>query len=431
VTHDRPVTFRDVFAVSEYRAAYLALIASWIGDYLARAAITVLVYQRTESVLLSAAAFATSYLPWLLFGPLLSALAERHSYKTVMVVGDLARTAMIFVLVIPGVPWPAILAVLFAVTLTSVPIQAARSALMPLMLNRSQLVVGMAANATTIQAAQVGGYLIGATVAAAVNPHLAMIVVAALFAGSALLVAAGVRPRPPAMPAEQRTHLLRESAAGFRMVFGSPVLRAIALLAFSISAFSIVPEGLAAAWAAQADPASVSRGVSQGMIMAAGPVGFVIGGLITGRLVGPVTRLRLIRPLTVLAPLVLIPAVTSPPVPMVVLLTLLSGAAMGGLMPTLNTQFVLSLPHGYRARAFGVMQQGLQVAQGGAVLLTGVLADHAPVPVVVGLWSVAGVILMLWQAARWPRAGGHHEPAPEPAPPARPRFREAAGTMDA
>jgi MFS family permease len=431
VTDDRPATFRDVFAESEYRAVYLAMLASWIGDYLARAAITVLVYQRTESVMLSAAAFATSYLPWLLFGPLLSALAERHSYRSVMVLGDLARTALILVLVIPGVPWPAILAVLFTVTLTAVPVQAARSALTPLLLSRSQLAVGMAANATTIQAAQVGGYLIGATVAAAVNPRLAMVIVGVLFATSALLVGGGVRQRPPGVPAEQRSHLLRESAAGFRLVFGRPVLRAMAMLAFSISAFSIVPEGLAAGWAAQADPASMSRGVGQGLIMAAGPVGFVIGGLITGRLVTQATRHRLIRPLTVLAPLVLVPAVTAPPVPIVVVLTLLSGAAMGGLMPTLNTQFVLCLPHGYRARAFGVMQQGLQVAQGGAVLLTGVLADHAPVPVVVGLWSVAGVVLMLVQAAHWPAAGSQVEPATELPPPARPRFREAAGTMDA
>ncbi|MEV6632274.1 MFS transporter [Actinoplanes sp. NPDC051470] len=427
---DRPVTFRDVFAVSEYRAVYLALIASWIGDYLARAAVTVLVFQRTDSVLLSAAAFATSYLPWLLFGPLLAALAERHSYRSAMVLGDLARTALILILVIPGVPWPAILAVLFAVTLAGVPIQAARSALMPLMLGRSRMAVAMAANATTIQAAQVAGYLVGATVAAAANPRLAMGIVALLFVTSALLVAGGVRHRPPAVPEGQRTHLVKESAEGFRLVFGSRMLRSIALLAFSISAFSIVPEGLAAAWAAQSDPGSVSRGLGQGMIMAAGPVGFVIGGLITGRLITQATRHRLIRPLAVLAPLMLIPAVTSPPVPIVVVLTLLSGAAMGGLIPTLNTQFVLCLPHGYRARAFGVMQQGLQVAQGGAVLLTGVLADHAPVPVVVGLWSVAGAGLMLAQAYRWPGAGSQVETAAEPPAPARPRLREAAGTID-
>jgi hypothetical protein len=37
----------------------------------------VLVYQQSESVLLSAAAFAVSFLPWIIGGTLLSALAER------------------------------------------------------------------------------------------------------------------------------------------------------------------------------------------------------------------------------------------------------------------------------------------------------------------------------------------------------------------
>ncbi len=41
---ERPATFRDVFAVREYRALYLALVVDWVGEYLARAAITVLVY---------------------------------------------------------------------------------------------------------------------------------------------------------------------------------------------------------------------------------------------------------------------------------------------------------------------------------------------------------------------------------------------------
>jgi predicted MFS family arabinose efflux permease len=401
---ERPATFRNLFAVSEYRAIYLALLVSWMGDYLARAAITVLVYQRTESVLLSAAAFAVSYLPALVGGPLVSALAERYPYRRVMVVSDLARMALILVLVIPGVPVPALLAVLFLVTLGSIPTQAARSAMLPLILDRRQLPVALAANATTVQAAQVVGYLTGATLTAAVHPRLAIGIDALAFGLSALLVYGMVRHRPAAFSGAERTHLLRETGEGFRVVFGHRVLRSIALLVFSMAAFAVVPEGLAAAWAAQGHPDSVTRGVDQGMIMAAGPVGFVIGGLAVGRLVGPGMRHRLIRPFAVLAPLLLVPALAAPPVPVVALVTMLSGVAQGGLVPTLNTQFVLALPHGYRARAFGVMHQGLQVSQGGAVLLTGVLANRSSVPLVVGLWSVAGVALMLLLALRWPAA---------------------------
>ena len=71
---ERKVTFSELFAVREYRALYFSLIVNWIGDYLARAAITVLVYEQTNSVLLSAAAFGVSFLPWVIGGTLLDAV---------------------------------------------------------------------------------------------------------------------------------------------------------------------------------------------------------------------------------------------------------------------------------------------------------------------------------------------------------------------
>src|SRR5919107_3379823 len=175
-----------------------ALIASWVGDYLARAAITVLVYQQSKSVLLSAAAFAVSYLPWLLGGPVLTALSERYPYRRVMVVCDLLRAGLILVLVVPGLPIPAMLLVVFLVMLGNPPAQAARSALQPLVLTREQLPTAMAASATTTQAAQVVGYLTGATLAAAVHPRLAIGINALAFGVGAVVLLLGVRHRPAA-----------------------------------------------------------------------------------------------------------------------------------------------------------------------------------------------------------------------------------------
>jgi MFS family permease len=397
------VTFRDVFAVGEYRAIYLALIANWVGDYLARAAITVLVYQQTRSVLLSAASFAISYLPWIVGGPLLAALAERYPYRRVMIICDLLRMGLVGLVAIPGLPVGAVLALAFLGMLTSPPTQAARSALLPLMLGRERVVVALAVNGTTAQGAQVIGYLVGATVAAASSPRLTIAGGALLFGLSALIIALGVRWRPPAHTRRQRSPLLRETGEGFRLVFGSRVLRPIAVLVFTVTMFAIVPEGLAAGWAAELNPDPSSRGLDQGIIMAAGPVGWIIGGLLISRLVRPEVRQKLVRPLSIVAALALVPALAAPDVPVLALLILISGVAQGGIMPTLNGLFVLALPHGYRARAFGVMQGGLQISQGGAVLLTGFLAQRSGVPVTVGLWSVAGALILVAIAARWPR----------------------------
>jgi MFS family permease len=399
---ERPVTFRVLFSNSEFRAIYIGLLLNSLGDYLARAAITVLVYQQTSSVLLSAASFAISYLPWLVGGPLLAALAERYPYRRVMVISDVLRGAMIALVAIPAMPIPVILLVLFVGTLASPPSQAARSALLPLVMPRDQMVAALTVNTTTGQAVQVIGYFAGATIATVVDPRLAITAVAVTFALSALIIAAGVRSRPPASSGAPRNNLLRETGEGFQIVFGHPILRAVALVVFCLTLFAVVPEGLAAAWAAESTTDAAARGLDQGMIMAAAPIGWVIGGLAVSRLADRATRQRLIRPFAVLAPIALVPSLLAPAPVFVALLAMLSGIAQGGLMPQLQGLFALILPHGYRARAFGVMQGSLQLLQGSVVLITGVLADLWDVPVVVGLCAVCGVVLMVMLTSRWP-----------------------------
>lgn len=396
-----PATFREVFAQHEFRAVFVAGALSWVGDYVAKAAVTLLVYQQTRSVALSAAAFAVSFLPWLLGGPVLAALAERYPYRRVMVACDLIRMALMVLIAIPSLPYQVVLVLIFAATLANPPSQAAKSALIPQLLTGDRLVVGLSVNGSVGQAAQVVGYVFGAAVAA-INPEVALLFNAATFGLSALLVRLGVRDRPAVINPAHRSHLLRETRQGFGIVFRTPVLRAIAVLVFSAMLFSIVPEGLAAAWANGESRGAVSAGTAQAAIMVANPVGFILGGLLVSRLFGPTRRLKLMRPLAVLAPLVLVPVLLDPPPLVVALLAALCGFAVAGMMPMANGLFVQALPNGFRARAFGVMATGVQVIQGFAVLVTGVLAERFPIPMVVGVWSAAGVVLMVAATLRWP-----------------------------
>jgi MFS family permease len=409
---ERPVTFRDLFAVREYRALYVSLVVSWLGDHLARAATVVLVYQQTQSVLLSAVSFAVSYVPWIIGGPVLAALADRYPYRRVLIVADLARAVPIALIALPGMNVYVILLLLFVAMLGAPPTQAARSALLPLILDRRKVVTGLAVNASTSQATQVIGYLAGATLAVAMNPRLGIALDAVSFVISAGVIALGVRPRPAAADLAGRRHLLRETGEGFRLVFGTPALRAIALMVFAMTTFTILPEGLAAGWAALFHEEPSARGFDQGLLMAAGPIGFVIGGLGVGRLVSPSKRHRLIKPLALLAPTALALTVLAPNAATVAVFVVISGIAQGGLMPTLNGEFVLALPHGYRARAYGVMQGGMQLTQCSAVIATGALAQLSSIPLVVGLWSIAGLLIMLGLVAYRPPVAVAQDAAP-------------------
>jgi MFS family permease len=85
------------------------------------------------------------------------------------------------------------------------------------------------------------------------------------------------------------------------------------------------------------------------------------------------------------------------------IMALACGFCIAALVPAASGFFAQVLPDGYRARAFGVMAMGLQLSQGGGILLVGILADHAELPKVVGWWSLFGVGLTMLVAALWPR----------------------------
>ena len=394
---DRPATFGEVFAVREYRAVFAASTLSWIGDYVSKVAITYLIFKDTESALLSAAAFAISYLPWVAGGPMLAAIAERYPYRTVMIVCDVVRVFLIASLAIPGMPLPALLGLLFIASLLAPPEKAARSAMLPLILTGDRYVVGLSVQNMVSQAAQVGGYAAGGAVAALVNPRAALLLDAATFALSALLVWRGVRHRPSVMKQEHRSHLLKETAEGIRVVFGHRVLRAIALVVFASVVVVIVPEGLAAAWSGELG----GEPWRAGLLMASLPFGNVLGALVVSRFMAPRTRLKIIRPMALIAPLALIPALLDPPYPVVVVISALAGFGSAVLMP-LNGLFVQVLPNAYRARAFGVMLGGMQMLHAISVLAAGAIAERVPVPLVVGAWACAGLVLIGTAAARWP-----------------------------
>lgn len=398
---DRPATFRDVFASREYRFLYGATVLSWFGDYLAKAAITALVLVHTGSVVLSALAFAISYLPWLFGGPVLAAIAERKPFRLVMVTCDVLRAALMLLVALPGMPVPMMLVLLFAASLANPPSEAARSAVYPQILTGDRYVVGLAVRTSSGQAAQLVGYMAGAVIATS-NPRFALALNAVTFAASALMIRVGMKDRRPVGDPGPRQHLARETADGFRMVFGTRVLRVIAVVVFSSTLFAIVPEGLAAAWAADLARSESERGWFQGMIMVASPAGFILGGLIVSRFVRPALRARLIPVFMVVAPLALVPAFLDPSAIVIMAMAMVCGFAIAGLLPPANGLFVQSLPAGYRARAYGVMQGGMQVTQGAAVLATGALASQFDIATVVGAWSLAGVLVLLIVAIRWP-----------------------------
>ncbi|MET7399992.1 MFS transporter [Dactylosporangium sp. NPDC005572] len=397
---NRPATIGETLANGEYRAVFAASSLSWFGDSVARAAVIALVYQRTESPIASAAAFAISYLPWLGIGAVLAAIADRYSYRKIMILSDLIRMAIMLALaVFGGLPTAALIGLLFVSALLSPPFDSARSALLPRILSGERYVTALTMQRTAAQVALIAGYACGAALTA-VDSRYALVFNAGTFAASALLVVVRVKERAPSLRVEQRTNLFRESVEGYTVVFRSPVMRAIALLVFCGVCFGVVPEGLAAAWSAHL--AGGPNAVYLGVIMVAAAVGFVFGSVLVTWLIKPHQRIKLIRPVAIITPLALVPSLFDPNIAGVVVMTLISGGALAGTLPATNALFVQVLPPAFRARAFGVMQSGVHLIQGGAIVFTGWLAEHFQLPNVVGYFSMAGVVAMAVILTIWP-----------------------------
>ena len=393
--------FREVLAVREFRSLFAAQTLSVLGDQIAIVAVVLLVFGESgDSPLMAALALAVTYLNWLIGGPILSALADRLPRRDVMVVCDLARAALFGLLALPGIPLPVMFAVLIAASVLAPPFNSARAAVLPDVLEGDLYVVGSSLTNVVFQAASVVGFALGGAFVALTTTRGALALDAATFVASAVVVRLGVsRHVPPGGGdgAPRLAGLLAASAEGIRLVFADRLLRSILLLAWVGAAFSVVPEGLAVAIAGGGD----DRSVEVGLLIAAMPLGVVVGGLLAARLMAPKTRVRLMLPMaaTMFVPLLLTPLSPS----LVVTGVLWAVAGLGAAFQlAANAVFVQAVPPEARARAFGVAASGLQVSQGLALAGAGAVAEWVDPTAVVAGAAAIGLLGVALLASRWP-----------------------------
>lgn len=386
------VTYGDVFAVREFRALWLAQVLSVAGDQLSRVALSVLVFNQTGSALLTATVYAMTFLPWAVGGPLTGGLADRLPRRTLMIVCDVVRAIMVAAVALPGVPLWAMLLLLFVGGLFAPPFSSARAAMMPQVFpDEDRYVAASAIGNTTYQSAQIIGFGVGGGVVALVGTRTSLVIDAATFLFSALVVVAGVRSRPAARSGRPSgVGSIEDLRAGAALVFRNRRLRKLVLLAW-LCGFAVVPEALAAPYAA-------SQGggpLAVGLLLAAIPVGTTIGALVVGRFMSTPTRRRWMVPMAALTGVPLALCILQPGLIMTWMLWTASGV-FGAYDLAANAEFALAVPDASRGQAFGLVVSGMMVAQGIGLLLAGLFAEYlSPLTVV----AIAGLLIML--SAAW------------------------------
>jgi MFS family permease len=392
-----------VFRVAEYRALWCAELLSIAGDQLARVALAVLVYGRTGSSLWAAATYALTFLPALLGGVVLSPIADRHRRREVMVVADLARAVLVALMAIGGLPLWVLCALLVVVVLLGAPFTAAQGALLPDILLGELYERGLAVRQITSQTAQLLGFATGGVLVAAFDPGPALLVDALTFVASGLLIRLGLRnrPRPAGGPSatggpSDTGGGAGDAVAALIRIGRDPRRRALVFLAWMIGWY-VVPEALAAPYADEfgGGPAVV------GLLMAADPLGSIVGVWVFVRFVPERTRERLVGVLAVCAGLPLALCVLRPD--LVITLVLWAGSGMCSTAYLLQTQagFVRATPEHERGAAIGVAASGIIGAQGVAVLVGGRLADLWQPSTAVAVAGAIGALLCAGGAVAW------------------------------
>jgi MFS family permease len=383
---DSRARYRDVLGVAEFRAIFTANIVSMLGNVVAAVALTVLVYQQTRSPALAASVMALSFLPYLIGGVLLGAAADRLPARRVLVACDLASAALIGCMVIPGMPLPALLALLFAIGLLAPVYQGVRSAVLPEVLpSGSHYVLGRALMRMVAQSAQVAGYGVGGLLLAIVSPRGALAADALSFVASGLVLRFGTVARPGSTA--RRGSMARDSLAGLRKVFAHLPTRRILLFSCLVPAFVVAPEALAAPYAAHiGQPARAAGFLLMGL-----PIGTVAADVIAARLLTSRRQRRIIVPAALLSFAPLAAFAASPG--LVLAVGLLAVAGLGhAWAPGIDGLLIETAPPDLRNRTLALAGAGLMFTQGAGFALWGAAGQYLPVIVVIPLATTAGVL---------------------------------------
>jgi predicted MFS family arabinose efflux permease len=415
--------YRQVLAVGEFRAILAAHVISFSGDVIAQLALAVLVFERTGSALGSSLTFALGFLPHLFGGTLLSSVADRFPLRRTLICCDLASAGLVALMALPGLPIPLLLGLLLPLGAIAPVFGGARAASLPEVLGGEGFALGRSLLRMVAQTSQVGGFALGGVLLAVLSPRPLLLLDAASFVASALLLRVGTRERPPradkpagspaaaAAVGAPRRSVVRDSLAGVRLALGSSRLRPLLLFYWLPPTFTIAPEALATPYVARlgGSPTAV------GLLLAAAAAGSVAGMLTAGAWLSPSSRLRLMVPLATWTFVPLLCFAARPGLIPAMALLVLSGLGWAYSIG-LDQRLLDATPEHLRGRTLTLATSGLMLANGLGFAAAGAAAEFVSPRTVIVASSLAGLLTVTLLARpitgsirqRGPRE--HHQP---------------------
>lgn len=185
---------------ANFRRLWLGQIVSQLGDWLDYVALFTLLLELTGSGTAAAGMLVARFLPGFFVSPLAGVVVDRMSRKRVMIVADLGRSVLVLGLLTIATAddvWLVYVVVASVVVLTSF-FEPARNAALPSVVEPRDLVAANALASITWSVNLAVGAAVGGFLTAAVGWRWAIVVDAASFLASAVLIARVALPAAPA-----------------------------------------------------------------------------------------------------------------------------------------------------------------------------------------------------------------------------------------
>ena len=372
----------------DMRLLWLAQLLSELGNWAARLALAVLLFDRTGSPTVSALATAANLAPWIGIGQVLATMGDRLNRRTVMIATDIARAALF--LLMASIPSPgAVLLLAFVAGLAAPPFEAARSALIPHAVPREQYPDALALTGTTYQLAIIAGVVFGGGLIGLGGASWALTVNAASFLASAAVLSR-LRVTPGPARTDRVTSTLRSAWAA---IIADPyVRRAVSFFAIIAGAAIVVEALLPAYLLAETDLSGSSVGLAAAIIPAA---------TLAATVMIPVRGdpRQLLRNAAFLSgACAVVGAVlfaVRAPLPLLLIAFVAAGAMFASGVPA-NAVAGTRIPDEVRASAFGILSGVLQGSTAAGAAAGGLIATHVGMPTTCAL-----AMLLAFAASGW------------------------------
>jgi MFS family permease len=396
-----------------FRNLWLGSVVSQLGDWFNVIAAAELITRLTGSGLALSYLFLARFLPLFLLGPVAGVLADRFNRKHIMVLTDLLRAATVLCLLLVRSPddlWLFYLLTVVQFSLSAL-FYPARSAVLPSVVEPSELIAANALDSLTWSTMLALGAFLGGVVAALFGAEAAFVADALSFLLSAFFLARIVLPTRTVAPraaadAGRRFAFLD----GFRYLLREPFILGVSLAKAGGSLAWGAINVLEVSYANDLFPLAGTRfqltnggSAALGLIYVFSGLGTGIGPLVMRRWLGDTPR-RLVIGISlgfVLMTSGMWWMSTASSLGVILAATLVRTLGTGTLWVFSAALLQGSVPDQYRGRVFSFEFAALTLTQSVSTLAAGLLTDNrglSPLEATAVMALVATAVTLLWLA---------------------------------